>query len=235
MSERRFNDDEVAAIFERATRAQRPSQRRTTSTTGLTLAQLEEIGRDVGVDAVDIRSAAKLVAQTGEAHSRRFLGFPLGVGRTVELERRLTDDEWERLVVDLRETFDARGVVRSDGSLRQWTNGNLQALLEPTAAGHRVRLRTMRSDARTLMMAGLAIVGVDVVTFLAAALAGIAGQPGKLASVAALAFMGAGIFALGAVRVPGWAATRRKQMEEVAGRLAIVAGGPPSHDSGSSP
>jgi len=30
-----------------------------------------------------------------------------GVGRTVDLERRLTDAEWDQLVVDLRETFDA--------------------------------------------------------------------------------------------------------------------------------
>jgi hypothetical protein len=85
MSERRYTDEEVATIFERAA------------------------------------------------------GLPIGVGRTVELDRPRSDSDWERLVADLRETFEARGMVRYDGPFRQWTNGNLQALIEPTPSGHRLR------------------------------------------------------------------------------------------------
>src|SRR2546430_5906981 len=36
---------------------------------------------------------------------RTFLGLRIGVARTVNLNRRLTDEEWERLVVQLREVF----------------------------------------------------------------------------------------------------------------------------------
>ncbi len=94
------------------------------------------------------RRRPKGLDRAGSPTGRRVLGLPLGVGRTVELGRKLTDEEWDHLVVDLRETFDARGQVRQDGSLRQWTNGNLQALLEPTPTGDRLRLRTMNGNAR---------------------------------------------------------------------------------------
>src|SRR5437867_4957219 len=160
MPERRFNEAEVAAILERASRAEPGSEHQRPAGEGMTLAEIEDIGREVGITPEVIREAASVVGRGGVATARHFLGLPLGVGRTIELDRTLTDDEWERLVVDLRETFDARGTVRRDGSLRQWTNGNLQALVEPTATGHRVRLRTVKGDARTLLMAGLGVVGV---------------------------------------------------------------------------
>jgi hypothetical protein len=52
--------------------------------------------------------------------ARTILGLPIGVARTVNLNRRLTDQEWEHLVVQLREVFNAAGITRSDGSFRQW-------------------------------------------------------------------------------------------------------------------
>ena len=67
--------------------------------------------------------------------------MPVGVSRTVTSAGNFTEREWERLVVDLRETFDAKGAVKREGSFRQWTNGNLQALVEPTAS------RSSRSNA----------------------------------------------------------------------------------------
>src|SRR5512144_1325307 len=216
MTERRFNEAEVAAILKRATKADPAGQRQLSAGEGMTLAELQAIGREVGIAPDAIRDAAAVVGRSGLATSRRFLGLPLGVGRTVELNQSLSDDQWERFVVDLRETFDARGVTRSEGSLRQWSNGNLQALLEPTPTGYRVRLRTMRPEARTLMMAGIGFAGVSLASWIGAMIAGIAGQPGKLLDVATFALIGATLFGLGALRLPGWARLRRRQMEEVA-------------------
>src|SRR5471030_619631 len=152
MTDRRFNEEEVAAIFKQATESQQTPQRQLPSGEGLTLAELQEIGRQVGIAPELVVQAASSLSQAGSPTSRRFLGLPIGVARTIELDRKLTEDEWERLVVDLRETFDARGTVRQDGSFRQWTNGNLQALLEPTPTGQRIRLRTVKANARALMM-----------------------------------------------------------------------------------
>ena len=218
MTDRRFNDDEVAAIFARATDVRQTNQRQLPSNEGMTLAELQAIGREAGIAPERVALAAAEIDQLGNATSRRFLGLPLGVGRTVELGRRLTDDEWDRLVVDLRETFDARGVVRQEGSFRQWTNGNLQALVEPSATGHRIRLRTTNAGLRGWMMGGLSMIGLAGVSSLAA----VVGDTGQVitAVVVQLGAIGAGMFAFGALRVPSWARTRQKQMEDVASRLA---------------
>jgi len=217
MTERRFNEAEVAAIFERATEAQQTGQRQLPSGEGMTLAELQEIGREVGISPELVANAANAIDRVGRPTSRSFLGLPIGVGRTIDLGRRLTDDEWEHLVVDLRETFDARGTVRHDGSLRQWTNGNLHALLEPTPTGHRVRIRTMKGSALSWMIGGLGVFAVTAATLIAAAL-GI-NDPESRASMAFLAAMGVGMFGIGALQLPRWAQLRRRQMEEIAGRL----------------
>ena len=230
MSERRYNEEEVAAIFERAAEAQAqqstPSQLR--SGAGMTLTDLQEIGREVGISREQLAEAAKAIELGGRQTSREFLGLPVGVGLTLDLGRRLSDDEWERFVADLRETFDARGTIRSEGSLRQWANGNLHAYLEPSVSGHRIRLRTLKGDARGMIIGGLAMFGFAATSFVAAALQGALGDIGFLTSQATLGAAGAAMFGLGALRLPRWARLRRRQMEEVAARIAVVAGSPPA-------
>src|SRR5690242_10355717 len=128
MPERRYSDEETAAIFKAAAELQQaaltPSGGGGTAASageGMTLAQLQEIGREVGIPAEMVARAAHGLERRGRPNVRRFLGLPIGVGRTVALQRTLTEAEWERLVVDLRETFDARGRIRAEGSFRQWT------------------------------------------------------------------------------------------------------------------
>ena len=193
----------------------------------MTLTELQEIGREVGIAPELVARAAKAIQLGGQPTSRHFLGLPIGVGRTIDLDRKLSDEEWDRFVVDLRETFDARGTSRHEGSFRQWTNGNLQALLEPTAAGHRIRLKTVKGDAVGLLGGGLGILGVATAALIAATLRGGVVDAGMLSSLGTLAIMGAGMFGLGAIRLPGWARLRRRQMEEVAARIAGVASSQP--------
>jgi hypothetical protein len=226
MTERRFNEAEVAAIFERATEAQQTGQRALPSGEGLTLAELKEIGREVGISPDLVVQAAKAIDHVGRPTARKFLGFTIGVGRTIELDRKLSEREWERLVVDLRDTFDARGTVRSDGSFRQWTNGNLQALLEPTETGQRLRLRTVKGDVRSMMAGGVAMLVGGTAALLAAAARG--GFAGRLPGMAVLAAMGVGLFGIAALRLGPWARLRQRQMEEIAERLTLAAKSPDS-------
>jgi hypothetical protein len=221
MSERRFNEEEVAAIFERAAEAQH-STRQLPSGEGMTLSELQEIGREVGIAPEQLVEAARAIELSGQPMSRQFLGFPIGVGVTIDLDRKLTDEEWDRFVVDLRETFNARGTLRQQGSLRQWTNGNLQALLEPTATANRVRLRTTKGDARAMIAGGIAMVGFSAVALTIAALRGLPPDAGLLSSLGVLATGGAAMFGIGALRLPRWARLRQRQMEDVAARVAAV-------------
>jgi hypothetical protein len=215
MPERRYSDADAAEIFRRATEAQHATPHALpNSAEGLTLSELQAIGREVGIPADLVAGAAHSLARNGTPTSRRFLGLPIGVGRTVELDRRLNEAEWEQLVVDLRETFDARGSLRIEGSFRQWTNGNLQALLEPTPTGHRLRLRTIKGNALAYMTMGLGLIGISV----ALAVASLVGASDADALLP-LTAMGLGMFGVGAIQLPGWARRRREQMEAIAARL----------------
>jgi hypothetical protein len=220
MNERRFNEAEVAAIFQRASEAQHTTQAQLPSGQGLTLAELRQIAREVGISPELVEQASVAVERAGTPTSRKFLGLPIGVGRNIELGRKISDEEWERIVVDLRQTFDARGKVRQDGSLRQWTNGNLQALLEPTATGHQLRLKTLTGDAQAFMIAGASLVVVGAGGLIASLVQGATGDVGALSALGSSLLWGAGFFAAGSLRLPSWARKREKQMREIAERLA---------------
>jgi hypothetical protein len=220
MTERRYNEDEVAAIFRGATEETENSVERPAPTAnGMTLGELEDIGRQVGIAPAVIRQAARSLDAGEQRISRTFLGLPLGVGHTIELDRRLSEDEWERLVVDLRETFDARGTVRREGGLRQWTNGNLQALLEPTATGQRLRLRTVKGDARGMLTGGMMVFGIGALALLASVATGLTSDLGRMTAELAVAGTGLAMFSAAALRLPNWARERRQQMEAIAARL----------------
>lgn len=219
MTERRFNDAEVAAIFKEAAEAQHTSQRQLPSGEGMTVAELRAIAGEAGISPELVEQAAKRLDIIETPASRTYLGLPISVARTVELDRKLSEEEWDRLVVDLRETFEARGKLRSEGTLRQWTNGNLQALLEPTPTGHRLRMRTTKGDARGMLMGGLIMVGGAGLALVGTLAGGGPVDTGALSSLAVLGTGGAAMFGLGAFSLPSWARRRRQQMEDIAERL----------------
>jgi len=218
MAERRYDDKEIAAIFRAATEEGPQSPpREVARDEGLTLAELQAIGSEVGIPSDAVAQAARAVDVGLGAASRTFLGLPIGVARTVNLNRRLTDQEWERLVVQLREVFNARGRTRADGALRQWTNGNLQVLLEPTETGHRLRFGTVHGGARASIGAGIAALGVTAAVAISSALGGTLGD--AIPGIALLFAAGIGMIASGALRLPRWARLRERQMEALAARI----------------
>src|SRR5882672_8066705 len=223
MADRRYDDKEIAAIF-RAAAEQEPQspQREVARDEGLTLAELQAIGGEVGISSDAVAQAARAVDVQLGAGSRTFLGLPMGVARTVNLNRRLTDDEWERLVVQLREVFNARGAIKAEGSLRQWTNGNLQVLLEPTDTGHRLRFRTVHGAARASIGAGFAALGVAATVAIVSAVGGYFSD--AIPGIALLSITGVGMIASGALRLPRWARLRGRQMEALAARVAGLPG-----------
>jgi len=218
MTDRRYNDKEIAAIFRAATEGPLSPLRQVPPEEGLTLADLQAIGREVGISPAAVAQAAQALDIRRETAARTFFGLPIGVARTVNLNRRLTDPEWERLVVQLREVFNARGTTRSDGSLRQWTNGNLQVLLEPTEAGHRLRFRTLHGAARASMGAGLAVFGVTASVAVATAISGHLGD--TMPEIVLLLAAGMAMIVNGALRLPRWARLRGRQMDALAAQIA---------------
>jgi len=219
---RRFDDREIALIFERAGHLQE-STHGNPGNEGLTLAQLQEIARDVGIAPEHVTQAAQAVARGELAPSRspRWLGLPVAVSRVVEFEHPVSDVAWAQLVGSMRETFDARGRLESDGVSHMWSNGNLRAVLEPTERGHRLRLSTRKGSARSLVAVGVGyLTGSGLFTLLGAtgAMASNAATP----AAAIFAACGLVFLASTAFTLPRWARTRASQMESIAaqaGRL----------------
>jgi hypothetical protein len=231
MNERRYDDDEVAAIFEAAASPQASRGRALAAADGLSLAELQVIGGEAGIAPERIADAAAALDQRGGAAPRRtYLGMPVSVGRTVDLPRAPTDREWELLLAELRETFGAHGKDRSSGGLRAWTNGNLHAYVEPTEAGYRLRLGTTKGNAVALGRVGVAALLPSLVMTVYLLATGELGDGSIFSVVAALSAAGLGANAL---RLPGWAQEREEQMEHIAARArTLIAAAPAADGSG---
>ena len=220
MTDRRFNEAEVQAIFELASKSREQSQGRLPSPEGMTLAEVQDIGREVGIAPTEIARAAMAIERRTKKPARTFMGLPLGVERTIPLEKPLSEDEWDRLVVELRETFDARGIVRREGSIRLWANGNLHAYHEPTSSGYRLRLRTVKGGARERIVGGLGMLGAASAALGLAVLSGAVGDTGMLVALASFGTAGAAMFGMTALGLPSWARLRQRQMDDLALRLS---------------
>lgn len=230
-SERRFSEDEVAFILERAAAAEANpamddvdasatglTDETGVGSNGMTLQQLTDVAREAGLSPEAVVRAAGAVQRGDLVPTTRVTayGLPIGVGRIVEFSRRVTDPEWERMVVALRETFQARGTMRQEGSLRSWNNGNLTAMLEPTATGHRLRLTTRKGDATGIISFGITMFSIAAV--LTAIVAMTSGNGAPIPWWSPGVFVGIGLTFIGpvALRLPGWARTRASQMEAFA-------------------
>lgn len=225
MTERRFDDDEVARIFARATEVQRDKSHALTRQEGMTLAELQSIAKEAGIDPALVAQAAREVDLPPPPKVPTVIGIPIGVAQTVELGRRLDDDEWERIVVRCRDLFNARGKLESHGSFRSWSNGNLQILLEPGASGHRLRMRTFRGESRGLVAAGASMILAASAISIAGSITSTMSVVEILASSLPILLGGAGMTIAGLVRLPSWRRERAGQFQQLADELLTIADG----------
>ncbi len=209
----RYDDEEVRAIFERATKvevAALPSVRyEKTSSAGLTLAEIQAIGIEAGIDAGRIAEAATALTSFGrDTPVGRHLGVDLSATHTVDLPRILTDLEWDHLVVRLRDAFGAKGEVRTEGSLRTWTHTHVEVLLEPTPGGARLRMEWKDWGSRQWVDGGVGGAGSGA---MGLGLFGAMTAFGNAALAGPSAFM-AGVAAVGGLSwaVGRWLADRRR-------------------------
>lgn len=224
--ERRYREDESKEIFEAAATASDSDPQALTAPKGMTLSELQEIGLEVGLAPARIADAASALELRRSALPRRTsLGMPISVGRVIDLPRAPTDREWELLVGELRATFHAQGKLGSSGTIRQWTNGRLHAYVEPTEAGYRLRMGTLKGTAPAMNLVGIAGIGVGIVMLVAGLLPGTA----TVAPVAPFVFgaLGVAAFLSNLVRLPRWAHRREVQMEYIAARVRALLGSGP--------
>ena len=230
MTMRRYRDDEVRRIFEQASREERTTLPVRSLSEGLTLGELQEIGREVGLDEAAVaEAAAALDLRVSELPRRRSMGMPIEVGRTIALSRSPTDAEWERFVAELRTTFGARGRVTSEGGLREWANGNLYACIEPAEVGYQLRLGTLKGDAAALNALGVTGVVTGAVTFGALLMSG--GLQEAVFVPWMISASGIAAILANALRLPRWKTQREEQMVYLAERVRAIMETEPTNTS----
>ncbi len=213
--DRRYHDDEIAKILDLAVTNEESQRAMTSTDLGLTLAELQAVGLEVGVDPSRIAAAAQTLDTKQSLVPRRTsLGMPVSVSRVIDLPREVSDREWDLLVSEFRQTFAAQGQLAARDGSRVWKNGNLRASLEPTPTGHRLRLETTKGGAENINGLGVGIFSIGIVAL--ATIANSGSSPLAMELVMLWSFA-AGIVMLGsnALRLPGWARAREEQMEYI--------------------
>jgi hypothetical protein len=118
---RRFNEKEVALIIKRASELQQ-NEATPDSITGMSLAELEQVAREAGLDPELVRRAASdLDTRVTDQTPNRFLGAPtvLRLERTIDGE--VPTDEYEPLVLEIQGLLGEVGSASTIGRSLQWT------------------------------------------------------------------------------------------------------------------
>lgn len=229
VDERTYREDEVSEIFELASSAEGAILPVRADPKGLTLAELQEVGAEVGLSPERVAAAAAAVqARLPVLPRKTWMGYPVGVGRVVELPRAATDHEWQILLGDLRQTFHAYGQIERHEQTREWSNGNLHAFLEPTEAGHRLRMGTQKGGSKETTVMGAVAAGFGLLLLVTSGLdAATFGTTFESVLPALMALGGGGMLAGNFLRLKNWAAKREAQMEYIGARARALLAAPP--------
>jgi hypothetical protein len=216
--ERKYQDHEIRQILDLAIGQEDGPAQSLPAADGLTLSQLQEVGREVGLSPDRITHAVAAFEGRGEAVRRgKALGMTTSVGRVVPLPRNLSDREWDLLITELRTILGVNGVATAHGSFREWSHGTVHAFIEPTETGYQLRM------ANASAAVGGVILGGFIMAFAALIFVVLLGKtnPGfKFAVPAFFGLLGAGLAAGSAMLLPKWVRNQEKWMEHI-GRRAV--------------
>jgi len=236
-ADRKFTEEETARILEVAARFEQDAEplidaADTTalpSASGLSLRDLQAIAAEAGIDEKAVARAAEMVARGDLVPTQVKLetGAPIALARTIRFDCDVNDATWARMVVLLQDTFAARGRLRAEGALREWSNGNLRAVLEPTPQGHQLRISTRKGNAAALRTFGnIAMVGSVAVGGIMLAVNGVQGAPPPegLPWLAVLVpgFMGLGARLQDVLSRRAWGRERVSQLDTLPAQLRAL-------------
>jgi hypothetical protein len=143
MPDRRYDQNELAAILRSAAEAQANETSGASQPDGLTLGEIERVASEVGIDPKFIRGAADNLHQVPTTQGFRLGGTPSQVIIERNIDGNLDDPGWEDVVADLRATFGSEGTISQVGSSREWvgTTDTRTVHLSATPKNGRTRYR----------------------------------------------------------------------------------------------
>jgi hypothetical protein len=143
MSERRYSDDEVALILRKATEAGAPSGR-SRDGDGMTLEELQGIGREVGIAPAAIAAAARHVAMVRIQETGGLLGASATPRYEVTVPGKASPEKLGDAVAVVRRAMGRQGLVRAEFGGLEWQArdmlGGRYVSLQPGADGTHIRV-----------------------------------------------------------------------------------------------
>lgn len=114
-----YTEKEIGALFKRATEIQENAHE--SFSQGLSLQEIEDIAREIGIDPKYVRSAAsELEHQMGTEQRSSFFGAPFMIEQKRAIRGEISDEEWEELVRQIRRVTGSAGRTTKVGQTRQW-------------------------------------------------------------------------------------------------------------------
>ena len=219
-TERRYNEKEIAAIFKQAAEDFDVAQQNVAPGEGLTLSEIEGIAREVGISPDFIsRAAAKVDARHNPVGEKKMVGLPIEVKRVATIPGEFGDSDWDRLVVDLHDTFGVIGSTKDDGRVRTWTSENMHVRVEPAGSDYRLRIE------KTNSIAAISLVMGGIFVFMSLMFMAILMTKGRFLTQMddtligfILAAIGLGAGGFSARRMPAWHKTESKRIEGIIAR-----------------
>ncbi|WP_420456132.1 hypothetical protein [Rubrivirga sp.] len=236
MSERTYSEGEIADLIARAAERQRDA-RQSEAGAGLTLAEIERVGRDTGIDPAHLRAAAAEMDAAGRTLARQSGHTRTHV--TVErwIDAPLTPEAWEEAVAELqgRHGVDASfwlgqnsgGTVQQVGNAYEWRHTSSLGIQTTVTASP----RSGRTRLRLRQLVGLAsptAEGVGYGFFLAVVAAPFGGWLADTGWGAALAFLAVWLVAAPLIMALDrrWRAGKLRDLETLADDVAVVLAAP---------
>jgi hypothetical protein len=118
---RRFNEKEVAAIIKRASELQQVESTGESSA-GMSLAELEQIAREAGLDPAHVRRAASdLDTRVTDRQPSPFFGAPTALVLERTIDGEVPSDEYEAIVLEIQRELGGVGSASGLGRTLVWT------------------------------------------------------------------------------------------------------------------
>lgn len=143
---RRFDEREISRILERAALLQQRAPIDHTDATGLTLAELEQVAAEAGIDPRHVRAAASALEQDVPV-AGAVLGAPLRVELERTVDREVQPAAYEGLAAAIAEVLAGPGYPSTLGKGFEWASANPQRVLR-VAVTPRAGRTTIRIEER---------------------------------------------------------------------------------------
>jgi hypothetical protein len=180
-AERTYSDNEVALILRRAMAMQPDAAGR--GERGLSLAELREIAREIGIDPDLVSEAASQLPTAGDGLFGRFFGVGMRQDLRLVHPAELSRDQLQNLTMVIRSTMQQQGRAHEVLDALEWTTvGDVsQVAVTIRAGGGRTTVQVMvdRTGAALLTMLGPVFLGA-----FAGAITGSIVEPGVAGGIA---------------------------------------------------